>query len=94
MTGGCRIEVRFKPRAKNDRLTVTGMGTLDIAVTSPPVEEKANEHLVRLLAKKLGVSKSSISLIRGGHSKSKVVAIEGMSSEDLMKKLVDPKLSK
>ena len=84
-----RIEIRLKPRAKNDRLAVTGIGTVDIAVTSPPVEGKANEHLVKLLAKKLGVPKMSVTLVRGGHSKNKVVAIEGMSTEEAMKRLID-----
>lgn len=82
-----RLEIRLKPRAKNDRLTVTGPGTVDIAVTSPPVDEKANEHLVKLLAKRLGVSKSAVTLLRGGHSKNKVVVVEGMSSEEVMKRL-------
>lgn len=82
-----RLEIRLKPRARNDRIAVTGPGTVDIAVTSPPVDEKANEHLVKLLAKKLGVSKSAVTLLRGGHSKNKVVAVEGMSSAEMVKKL-------
>jgi uncharacterized protein len=82
-----RIEIRLKPRAKNDRVTVTGAGSADIAVTSPPVDEKANEHLVKLLAKRLGVSKSAVTLLRGGHSKNKVVAVEGINTEEAMKRL-------
>jgi uncharacterized protein len=82
-----RLEIRLKPRAKNDRVTVTGPGTVDIAVTSPPVDEKANEHLVRLLAKKLGVPKMALTLLRGGHSRNKVVAVEGLSAEEMVKKL-------
>lgn len=84
-----RLEIRLKPRAKNDRLAVTAEGTVDIAVTSPPVEGKANEHLVKLLAKKLGVPRTSVTLIRGGHSKNKVVAIEGVNTEEAMKRLGD-----
>ena len=81
------LEIRLKPRAKNDRVVVTGTCSVDVAVTSPPVEEKANEHLIKLLSKKLGVPKSFVSLVRGGHSKSKAVAVEGLSTEEAMKRL-------
>jgi len=84
-----RLEIRLKPRAKNDRVTVSGSNTLSIAVTSPPLEGKANEHLIRLLSKKLGVPKSSFTILRGDHSKNKVVAIEGITAEEAMKKIAD-----
>lgn len=84
-----RLEIRLKPRAKNDRVSVTDDGTIDIAVTSPPVEGKANGHLLKLLAKKLGVPKSSLSLLRGGHSRNKVVAVEGLTMEEAIKRIIN-----
>ena len=82
-----RLDIRLKPRAKNDRLAVGADGLLDIAVPSPPVNEKANAHLVALLAERLGVPKRALTLLRGGHSKNKVVAIEGLTREEAIAKL-------
>jgi uncharacterized protein len=85
-----RLEVRLKPRAKNDRIRFGPAGELDIAVTSPPVDDRANEHLIRLLSSRLGIAKSLIAIIKGGHSRNKVVAIYGMTTGDVMRKLKIP----
>jgi len=83
----CRLSIRLKPGAKNDRVSISETGTIDIAVTSRPIEGKANEHLVRLLAKKLDVAKSMITIMIGGHSKNKVMEINGLTQEEVMKRL-------
>ncbi|MBN2188621.1 MAG: DUF167 domain-containing protein [Chitinispirillaceae bacterium] len=82
--GTARLEIRLKPRAKSDRIRVGPAGLLDIAVTSPPVDGRANEHLVRLLSDRLGVAKSSIKILRGGHSRNKAVMVEGFTKEEAL----------
>jgi len=84
-----RLDIRLKPRAKGDRVTVSGPASLNVAVTSPPIDGKANEHLIKLLAKKLGTARSKISIIVGGHSRNKAVAIEGMTTEEVIGKISD-----
>jgi uncharacterized protein len=83
----CTIAIRLKPRAKGNRISVASSGLCDMAVTSPPVDNAANEHCIRLLAESLGVPKSGIRLIRGGHSKNKVVAVEELTLEEAMMRL-------
>lgn len=82
-----RLEIRLKPRAKNDRMTVHESGRIDIAVTSPPLDGKANEHLIRFLAERIGVPIARLSLIRGGHSRNKIVAVEGMTTDEAMRRM-------
>lgn len=84
---GARLQVRLKPRAKNDRLTVLPGGLVDVAVTSPPIDDRANERLIELLSDRLDVPKRFISVIVGGHSRNKVVEVEGMTREEVVKKL-------
>lgn len=79
----CTIDIRLKPRAKNDKIKVKD-SIIEISVTSPPVDNKANTHLIRLLAKRLGVSRSSIQIIKGEHSRNKSVSVEGISLNQLM----------
>jgi uncharacterized protein (TIGR00251 family) len=84
---GARLQIRLKPRAKNDRLTVLHGGLVDVAVTSPPIDDRANGHLIEFLSDRLGVPKRSISVIAGGHSRNKVVEVEGMTKKEAVKKL-------
>jgi uncharacterized protein (TIGR00251 family) len=79
-----RLTVRLKPRAKNDRIKMLQDGTVDMAVTSPPVDGRANEHLIDLLADRLGVPKRSVSIVVGGHSRNKVVRVEGLTKEEVI----------
>lgn len=51
-------------------------------VAAPPVGGQANAALVKLLAKRLGVPKSRISVIRGETARDKVVRITGISPDD------------
>lgn len=78
----CRLEIRLKPRAKRNSISLRGHSLLDVSVTSPPVDNKANGHLIKLLADALKVSRSSFSLIKGEHSRNKVVAVEGISEQE------------
>lgn len=84
---GCTFDVKLKPRAKKNTVKLGGPGVLEVTVTSPPIDNKANEHLIRLLADTLRLPKSSIQIIRGGHSKNKAVAIAALSCEKVIEKL-------
>jgi uncharacterized protein len=77
------VELRVKPRAKRDKVELVDSNHLDVWVTSPPVEGKANEHVVKLLSKTLGVPKSSIEIIKGEGGKNKVVDISGLTKEEI-----------
>ncbi|MDR0331205.1 MAG: DUF167 domain-containing protein [Chitinispirillales bacterium] len=72
------IDVRLKPRAARCSVKVRGPRSLEVAVTSPPVDNRANIQLIECLAGVLGVAKSSLAIIKGGHSRSKVVEAEGV----------------
>lgn len=78
------VEVLVKPRSKRDRIGEASNGGLAIAVTSPPVDGRANKHVVKLVAKKLRVPQSTVSIVRGAGSKRKVLVVEGWSKEDIL----------
>jgi len=82
-----RIRVRVKLRASKSRIVEVREGALQIAVAAPPVDGAANAELVRTLAGALGCAKSSIEIVSGGGSRSKLVAIHGLSLADLRVRL-------
>lgn len=62
---------------------------LKVRVRARPIEGEANDALIRMLAKSLGVPKSSISVGRGGRSRSKMIVVQGLDDEKLRSRLVD-----
>lgn len=71
------LQLRVQPRASRDEIVGPhGEEALKIRITAPPVEGKANAHLIRFLAKAFGVSRSQVSLLGGDSSRSKRIAIE------------------
>ena len=56
-------------------------GALKVAVTAPPVENQANDALLRLLAKQLRVPRRDLSIIAGATSRNKILHIAGEPRE-------------
>jgi uncharacterized protein len=84
-----RIRVRLRPRGSRDELAGLRDGVLQAKVTAAPVDGKANEALCRLVAKRVGVARSRVSVSRGEKSRDKVVRVEGMDSTALRRALGD-----
>jgi uncharacterized protein len=78
-----QIEVRLKPRGSRDELLGMRDGVLQAKVTAPPVDGKANKALCRLIAKRVGVAPSRVSVVRGEKSRAKVVRVEGIDQAEL-----------
>lgn len=74
-----RIAVRLQPRARKDELAGMRDGVLLVRVTAPPLEGRANRALCRLIAARLGVAPSRVSVIRGEHARDKLLAVEGVN---------------
>jgi uncharacterized protein (TIGR00251 family) len=74
------LVIRVTPRSARPgiggwRAAADGREELEIRVAEPPAEGTANEAVVRLLAKALGVSRSEVSIIAGRTGRHKRVAI-------------------
>jgi uncharacterized protein (TIGR00251 family) len=78
---GLLITVRVSPKASRDAI-VGVMATpeghaLKIAVTAPPDKGKANAAVAALLAKTMGIAKSSVVIVVGETDRRKIVRISG-----------------
>ena len=69
-----RLAVRVTPNAKADRVMIEE-GQVKVRVTVAPEDGKANKAVITLLAKALGVSKSSLSIIRGETARDKLIQL-------------------
>lgn len=70
------ISCRLQPKASNDAIVDLLGDSVKIRITAPPIEGKANAHLIKFLAKQFGVAKSSVTIISGDLGRQKRVKIE------------------
>jgi uncharacterized protein YggU (UPF0235/DUF167 family) len=62
-------------------------GTLKVSVAAPPEGGRANQAVVLLVSKALGLRPSHVKLVHGFASRSKVVEVEGLASGEVQKRL-------
>ncbi|MGZ5376275.1 MAG: DUF167 domain-containing protein [Solirubrobacterales bacterium] len=77
------IKVRVQPRASRSEIAGWRGDALVVRVSSPPVDDRANKELIKLIAKAAGVAKSHVSIVRGTRSRDKVVRVEGVDPKQL-----------
>ncbi len=75
-----QITATLKPNSKHrEEVVAQTDGVFVIYVKPPAIEGRANDAAIKLLAKYLGVSKSSVRLVRGHTSKLKVFEIDDIA---------------
>jgi uncharacterized protein (TIGR00251 family) len=70
------IQVRVKPGARQSVLSQVEDGTWLAHVKSPPIEGKANDELIALVARHFGCRRSAVSIRSGASGRTKLVRIE------------------
>ena len=78
------IKIYLQPKSSKNEIVGPYRDGIKIKVTAPPVEGKANDALIRFLAKELSISPSRIEMMKGCHSREKVLKISGASPHELL----------
>ena len=69
------IQIKVKPNSRTSLLEQNEDGTWLAQIKSPPVDGKANDELIGLVAKHFGCRKSEVSIKSGGSSRIKLIQI-------------------
>jgi uncharacterized protein (TIGR00251 family) len=77
------INVHLQPGAKRSEILGFRENALYARVTAVAEKGRANQALLGLMADTLGISRSALSIIRGQTSRNKVIAIQGLSFDEL-----------
>ena len=80
---GCTLSLRIHPGAKKNAVLTLHGDALKIALTAPPVDGKANEALIALVAEKLSLPRSRVALVAGATSRNKMLRITGKSAAEV-----------
>lgn len=82
-----QLSIKVTPNAGRNEITGWRDGVLQVKIAEPPARGKANKELTDFLSRTLGVKKSAISIIKGQASRNKAIAIEGMTREEIIKRI-------
>jgi hypothetical protein len=85
--GGCVFGVKVAPRASSNAIQGVDQSVLKVRLTAPPVEGAANQALVKLLAKALGVAKGRVQIVSGYKSRDKRVLVQGLEPAEVLSRL-------
>lgn len=83
------LNIRVVPRASRSEIVGVYDGVLKVRIASPPVNGAANSEVIKLLAKKLGVGRSSVAIASGETSKAKQIRINGVTAAEVRSRLCD-----
>ena len=78
--GGVVIDIAAKPRSSREGVGPVQGDRLVVAVNAPPVEGKANDAVVRVLARTFGVPRSAVTIVRGETGRKKTVRLAGVTA--------------
>ncbi len=81
--GTVAFAVRVVPRANRDAIDGEWQGALKVRLAAPPVDNRANEALIKFLAGRLKIPASAVRIVAGSHSRTKRVEVRGASAEKL-----------
>jgi len=89
------LRLKVQPKASKDEFCEVMDNSLKVRITAPPVEGKANRHIIKFLARQFKVSRSQIEQISGVTSREKrfKVSKPGHLPTALKTKKIPPKIT-
>ena len=81
------LRIRVRARASRNNVDVSLEGDVRVFVTAAPESGKANNAVIALLAKSLGVGRRSVTLVKGHTARDKVFSIDGLDTDEAMSRL-------
>jgi len=81
------LKVYLQPKSSKNEIAGAYRDGIKIRVTAPPSEGKANKALIKLLAKELRIPESDIGILKGHHSREKILRISEIMEQELLERL-------
>jgi len=75
--------ITVKPKSSRNTVSYNDNGKIEVKITAPPIDGKANKAVIELLAAVLHVPKSTISIDKGSESKIKKIVLSSVNQEEL-----------
>jgi uncharacterized protein (TIGR00251 family) len=76
-----------QPRAKRSEFVGWHGDAVKVRLAAPPVDGAANDELISLLTRELGIPRTDIEIVKGVGSRRKRVAISGLTHQEILQRL-------
>ena len=76
---GVLLRVRVQPKSSRNAVRVERDGRIRVTLTAPPVAGAANRALEAFIAERGGLAKGAVQVVRGGKSREKTLALDGIT---------------
>ena len=86
-SGSVTFAVKIHPRAKKNAITGELGDALKLSLTAPPLDGKGNDACIEFFAKFLKVPRASVTIASGQTSRTKIIRVIGLSSEEVRKRI-------
>jgi uncharacterized protein len=87
VSGPTRLRLRVSPGATSSRVVGRHGDGWKVRVAPAPENGKANDAVVALLARTLGVARTEVTIVSGHTSRDKTVALEGIDPDETERRL-------
>ncbi|HXH62904.1 MAG TPA: DUF167 domain-containing protein [Gemmatimonadales bacterium] len=87
------VTVHVVPRGRTTECVGMHGDAVKIRLAAAPVDGAANAELVRYVAERLGVSRSTVEVVAGALARRKIVRVAGVASTVLKSTLLAPEIS-
>ncbi|MDI6734766.1 MAG: DUF167 domain-containing protein [bacterium] len=83
-----KFKIKVIPKSSKDEILIGEAGSpgnrlVKIKVTAAPTKGKANEAVIKLLSRELGLKKSQIAIVSGETSRIKIIELNGVTDDEL-----------
>ncbi len=72
------LKVYLQPKSSKNEIVGPYRDGIKVKITAPPIEGKANDALIRFLAREFEISPSCIEILKGHHSREKILKVSGI----------------
>jgi len=81
------VQIRVIPRARRTEISGRRGDAILVRLAAPPVDGAANDALIAFLADRLGIPQRQIAIARGGSTRDKTIAIDGLAPGEIARRL-------
>ena len=82
-----RLRLRVSPGAQRTELAGRHGDAWKVRVSAPPDRGRANDAVVALLTKRLGLPRGAVSVVSGATSRDKIVELRGVATDEAERRL-------
>ena len=82
-----KVSVKVLPNAGKNEVSGLTNGVWRIKIAAPPDKGKANKELIKFLSDILGLKKDHVIILKGQTSHNKLIAIDGLTQEEIISRL-------